>query len=236
MAVQGRHRHLAGPSPFPRGARRRNLYAMPKPRPLERIDRFAWMTRTAFFVLLAVVCARCVLTEMLRDPLPVLPGSAAPPRGVGPAAGIGLDLLLCIPAMLVLLRRLVDGDYRLRQTWSLWPLAGWGVWALLSTIWAADKFAALVNACHLIGAVGAMFAAIQIVRDAIHVRLAAGAVIGVMLLLVANGINKRLFDVPEMIRQWQDPASPNSRWQYMKDNNLEESDFQFVVPTAAGNT
>ncbi len=190
-------------------------------------ERFAWLTQCALFILLATVCARCGLAESLRDPTPVLAGQLAPPRGPGPAAGIALDLLLWCPVLLILLRRLLDREYRVRLPWCLLPLALLCGWALVSTAWAADKFAALINAFHLIGAAGALFAAVQLVRDWRQVRLVAGVALGVMLMLLANGVNKRLADMPETIHEWNDPASPNSRWHYMQEHELQETDFQF---------
>ncbi|MGA2499309.1 MAG: O-antigen ligase family protein [Tepidisphaeraceae bacterium] len=159
--------------------------------------------------------------------MPVVPGTASPPRGPGPAVGIALDLLLWLPVLLVFLRRLLDREYRVRLPLSFLPLVLLCVWALISIAWAADKFAVLVNAFHLIGAAGAMFAAVQLVRGWRQVRLVAGVAMGVMLMLLANGVNKRVFDAPEIIREWNDRSSPNSRWHYMQEHGLHETDFQF---------
>src|SRR3982750_4345126 len=81
-------------------------------------ERVELLTRVAFFLGMVIVCARVGMGEALRDLMPVGPGTVAAPKGAGPATSLFLDLLCCLPAMLILLRRVMDSTYVLRWTWS----------------------------------------------------------------------------------------------------------------------
>src|SRR3982751_3922339 len=84
-----------------------------------------WPARLEWFALglaLALVIARGTMQEFLREPFDVLPGAEAAPRAPGPAASLGLDLLCCVPALLVLVRRAIDGRFALRRPLSFVPL------------------------------------------------------------------------------------------------------------------
>src|SRR5439155_5070908 len=156
----------------------------PHPRPALRVEPAApsppgaWLTWLAFALLAAVVAARMTVSEALRSALPALPGTPAPPAGTGPTSGLVLDLLACVPALLVLLRRWVDPTFALRVAWSTIPMGLLGVWAVLSVAWSADKFAAVVSSVHLLAAFAALWAAAQVVRTWLHLRLVAGVCCG----------------------------------------------------------
>jgi O-antigen ligase len=191
-------------------------------------ERWAWISRLAFYLLIALVCARAALTETIHDPLDVLPGTAVAPRFPGPATSLFLDLLCCVPALLVLLRRVVDSHYIIRWNWSHVLMAGLAAWMALSVNWAGDKFAAMITAANSVSAFVLLFSASQLVRSWLRLRLVAAAMFGLLLVYVAYGVNKRLVEFPEQVRQWNDSNSENSRWQYMKSNSLEENDFLFT--------
>jgi len=53
------------------------------------------------------------------------------PHPPGAAASLGLDLLCCLPALLLLLRRIFDRKFSLRPIWSAVPLAFLGAWMML---------------------------------------------------------------------------------------------------------
>src|SRR6478752_5768396 len=89
-----------------------------------------WLTRAALLLAIAVVFARATSLETLRNPLEVTPGSGAVPRGTGPAEGLWLDLLACLPALLVLGRRVFDPACTLRFAWSVVPMLALGAWAV----------------------------------------------------------------------------------------------------------
>src|SRR5687767_5884813 len=113
--------------------------------PTDKPGHGQWLTRLAFVLSAALVLARATMLETVRNPLDVYPGSEPIPRGPGAAAGAVLDLLGCLPALLVLARRSIDPDYRLRFAGSLLPLAGLALWTVSSVLWAGDKFAAAVS-------------------------------------------------------------------------------------------
>src|SRR5437867_520393 len=93
---------------------------MSKPRPKQPADNvgaeYTALTKLAFVTMLALVIARATMVEILRDPTPVLPGTTGPPRGAGVATSLVLDLLCCVPAILILLRRAIDRTYAIRFT------------------------------------------------------------------------------------------------------------------------
>src|SRR5439155_1255012 len=79
------------------------------------------LTRWAFFRCLALVIARACMLEFCRDPFPAAPGGEPVPRGPGAATSLILDLCCGIPAILILIRRVVDRTYRLQLAWAqLW--------------------------------------------------------------------------------------------------------------------
>ena len=65
----------------------------------------AWLSTAAFVLAAALVLARSTMLETLRNPLDIQPGAEPVPRGPGPGTGLILDLLCCVPALLVLARR-----------------------------------------------------------------------------------------------------------------------------------
>src|SRR5256885_6452727 len=114
--------------------------------------RGLWLTRAAFVLTAALVVARSTMLETLRNPLDILPGAEPVPRGPGAGSGVVLDLLACLPALLVLARRAIDPAYALRFAWSLVPMALLALWTVASVAWAGDRFAAAVSGFHWLAA------------------------------------------------------------------------------------
>ena len=139
-------------------------------------ERLARVTQVAFVLALAMVLARATMSEMLRDPMSTAVGIRMP----GPATSIGIDLLLCVPALLVLGRRVADPAYALRWSWSLPVMGAAGAWAALSVAWSADKFAAAVGAANLVGSMALLWAMVQLVRSWLRLRIVAGAAAAVV--------------------------------------------------------
>ncbi|MGD1276738.1 MAG: O-antigen ligase family protein [Tepidisphaeraceae bacterium] len=165
-----------------------------------RVDWYAGLTRGAFLLVLAVAVARCTFLESLRDPFPVSPGTAAYPRGPGPAWSLALDLICGLSVLLVLLRRVVDRSYVLR--WGaaqilLLPLAAW---TALSVKWADDKFAAMVGAAHLVAALALLWSASQLVRSWLRLRIVAAVAYGLLLVFLAQGFYYKFAELPETAR------------------------------------
>src|SRR5829696_8165125 len=109
-------------------------------------------TQIAFVLTLAIAIARGMMSETVRDAFDVVAGGDPSPRGVGPTAALMLDAACCAPALLVLLRRTLDRDYRLRWTWSQVAFALLAVWSACSVAWSADRFIAVVNAANMLAA------------------------------------------------------------------------------------
>ncbi len=160
--------------------------------------RLAWVTNTALFMSVALVLARGMMQEMLRDPFQVEMNSQPVPRGPGAATGVVLDLLCCVPALLVLLRAAIDRSFVLRRSLAHVFVLLLGAWAVISTVWASDKFAAVLSASHWLSAAVLLWSTSQLARDWSGLRLAAAAAFGLLLVLSAHGIIYRLVELPEL--------------------------------------
>ncbi|MBC8109198.1 MAG: O-antigen ligase family protein [Anaerolineae bacterium] len=156
------------------------------------------LTNAAFVLLIALVIARALSLETLRDPFEITPGADTFPRTLTAAASVWMDWLACVPAALILLRRAFDGSHRLIGIRSFLPLFLLAIWAALSPIWASDKFAAVVGVSHFIAAVAIFWAAAQLVPDWSRLRIVAGVCFGLMLALVAYGLIYRFVELPDL--------------------------------------
>ena len=185
------HAALKRPSPSP-DARSLTAPAAPWKR----------LTQVAFFVSLVLVIARVAMQETFRgDTLPV-PGTTPEPITPGPATGLLLDLLCCLPALLVLARRLLDSGFVLRLAWShlaTFLLAGW---TLASALWSSDKYGALVNASNWAAAIVLLWSTSQLVHSWLRLRLLAGTGFGLLLVLLVQGYYYRFVDLPEFQQEF----------------------------------
>ena len=165
--------------------------------------RGLWLTRAAFVLAASLVVARATMLETLRNPLDVYPGSEPVPRGPGAATGVVLDLLGCVPALLVLVRRAVDLTYLLRFAWSLVPMALLALWAVASVAWAGDRFAAAVASFHWLAASVLLWSVAQLVRHWLRLRLVAAVCFGLLLVQAGEGFYKKFVEYPELRAQWE---------------------------------
>lgn len=147
-----------------------------------------------------------MLPLYLREdlPSPLAPGEPLPARAAGPGVGVVLDCIAMLLALLVFLRASVDRSWRLRQTWSVAPLALLALWALASTAWASDKFAAAVSGSAWLGAAATVFVFAQTVRTWARLRIVAGVAAGLFLACVAFGIIYRAIDLPDLIADFEE--------------------------------
>ncbi len=183
-------------------------------------------------MMLALVIARGTMQEFLREPFEVLPGSEVVPHAAGPASSLGLDLLCCVPALLVLFRRLIDKPFTFRSPRSLIPLTLLSGWMLLSTVWAADKFAALITAGHWAAAAAMLWAATQLVRDWRKLRLVAAVVFGLLPIYAIHGLNYKFIELPDLIKNFEE-----NKDKYLQQHGLREGSFaatQFVAKIRQG--
>jgi len=203
--------------------------------------RHAWLTRLALMVLLAAVCARATMMEIIRDPSEPLPAPVSPgahegavgaPRLPGPAASLGMDLLCCVPALLILARRALDAGYVLRWSLSHAVLGVLALWTAACALRAGDRFAAIVSAANFIAAVAIMWSAFQLARCWLCVRLVAGVTAGILAVYVAAGLDYRLGDLPELRRNFIE-----NRQRILREQGLEPGSFaarQFERKVMAG--
>ncbi len=164
---------------------------------------FARLTQFAFYFTLALVCARAMMMETLRDPTEIAPGFPQVPRGAGPAAAVVLDLLMCLPAVLVLLRRVMDKTYVLRWSISQVLLGALALWAVISTAWSADKWLAGVTAFHFVAMASLVWGSAQLVRSWLRLRWVVAVCFGMLLVHLAQGVQYRFIDYPDNVRYWQ---------------------------------
>jgi O-antigen ligase len=154
------------------------------------------------------------------------------PRGAGPATSIALDLLCCIPAMLVLARRVSDRQYVLRPIWAVLPLGLLAIWGFASVFWAADKFAALVMAFHWLAACALIWAMAQLVRSWLRLRLVAALCAGLLLAYFGYSLVYKTVDLPDLRRTWE-----KDRKQLLEQRGLADDPFlarQFENKVLAG--
>ena len=182
------------------------------------IDWFSWITHGAFLLAIVVVGARAMMGEMLRDPSDPTAGAAAAP---GPATSLLLDLLCCLPGLLVLARRVLDRTYIVRLSWSHLPMALLAGWMALSVTWSADRFAAMVSAASFISALVVLWSMTQLVRSWARLRLAIAAIVGLLLVYVAAGSEYYFVELRATQREfYSDPA------RYLLNMGIEPGSFE----------
>jgi len=157
-----------------------------------------WITKVGFLLAIVLVIVRATMFEVMRNESIAVPGTTGAPSLPGPATGMFLDLLFCLPAMCVLARRLIDSQYTLRFGASHLLMAGLGFWTLLSVLWSADKFIAAVAAAHWIGALVLIWSAAQLVDSWKRLHIVGGVAFGLLLVLLVQGFYYRFIDLPDM--------------------------------------
>jgi O-antigen ligase len=183
-------------------------------------EPLSWITNVALFMSVVLVLARATILETLRDPFQVDIGQESYPRGPGAGTGLILDLLACLPAMLVLLRAAIDRGFGLRRSWATALMLILGIWTILSPIWASDKFAAAVSAAHWFSGLVLLWSTSQLVRGWRQLRLVAAAAFALLLVLCAHGIIYRFVEVPELQR------SVEENWQQiLRERGWEPGSF-----------
>ncbi|MEM6314023.1 MAG: O-antigen ligase family protein, partial [Planctomycetota bacterium] len=185
-----------------------------------------WLTRLAWVLAVAVVLARATVSEAVRDVLPVGPlegDEVAAPRGTLASTTAVLNLLACLPALLVLTRRVIDPTYVLRPTIGVLLALPLVAWACVSVAWADDKLVAAAESAHWVAAAALLFAVSQLVRTWLRFRQAAAVAIAVLVVLCVRGLFFQLDELPALQEQFAqersaflaaqglDPDSPQAR-------------------------
>lgn len=212
--------------------------ARSRPRQTDGAAASLWrrLTQVAFVLSLALVVCRLLMPETIRNPQDPLAGlstaqqahapesalaaSAPASRDPGPATGLVLDLLSCLPALLVLARRAFDQNYKLLTAGSIFPMALLAILAALSPLWAADQFASVVSAAHFACALVFLWSAFQLVRSWYHLRLIAGICVGLLLALSLVGYNFRLVEAPDLRERWN-----KEKELFLSQQNLKAGTF-----------
>lgn len=195
---------------------------------------WVWLTRAAFVLAVALVIARMLMLEILRNPVEASPGLEAAPLGPGPATGLVLDLLCVLPALLVLARRVIDRRFVLRWSWAASFMLLLGVWAVLSTLWAADRFIAIVSSLHWLSAMVLFWSAMQLVDSPLRLRVVGGSCLGMLLVLVVTGYYFRLVEWSDLKTAWE---TSKDKADILKENQWTADSFaarQFAKRVLSG--
>ncbi|HEX8522291.1 MAG TPA: O-antigen ligase family protein [Tepidisphaeraceae bacterium] len=179
------------------------------------------LTQVAFVLMIALVGARALMPEILRDPTYASPGATIAPRGPGAATSLILDALCWLPGALVLIRRSIEKDYTVRVRVSHVLFGALAVWAVLSTFWASDKFAALVTSVHLLTAAVVIWTMTQLVRSWLRLRMVAGICFGLLLAYIAHGLIYRWADAQQNIDYWNQYQA-----EILKEHGWSEDSFE----------
>jgi tetratricopeptide (TPR) repeat protein len=154
-------------------------------------------TRVAWVVAAAAVIARATISQSLRQPFSPAPGLTAYPHGAGPSSELLLDLLSCVPALMILWKR-ITGQIPAMRIALVHIFAGLlGVWTAASVIWAADKFAAAVGAADLVAAFALMWAVSQATPTWPRFRAAAAICFGLLLVYLAQAFYMHYVELPD---------------------------------------
>ena len=189
-----------------------------------------WWTQIAFVLAVALVLARVTMGDFSKSRGE--PMTADTPRAAGAATQMALDLLCCLPAILVLARRVSDREYVLRWSWAVLPMGLLAAWGVLSTSWAADKFAALMAGFHLVAGTAMFWAASQLVRSWLRLRTVAAILVGLLLAYFAYSVFYRTVDLPALAQNWQERKA-----EILKERGLADDPFlaaQFEKRVLAG--
>jgi O-antigen ligase len=179
-----------------------------------------WISYFAFVLALAVVIARITTPDGLRDPWEISPGSPPVASSPGPGTALVMDLLACVPALLVFLRSVIDSQYPLLRRSSHILLFALTTWAVLSTVWSVDRFAAAVTSAHFFAAACLLWAMSQLVRCPAHLRLVGALAFGLLLVLLVQSALYRFMDVPENIAFWE-----QNKADILKEHNWQPDSF-----------
>jgi hypothetical protein len=183
-------------------------------------DRWAIFTHISFGLMLALVVARCTMSESVREPFQVMPGAHTGLHGAGPAGSMALDLFCCVPAILILLRRVLDKSYVLRWTWSQVLLLPLAIWMAMSVRRSDDEFGALIGVANFVAALAILWAAAQLVRSWLRLRLVAAVAFGLLMILLAQGVYYRAIELPDLQQTFE-----KNREQYLRDFGYTPGSF-----------
>ncbi|MDB5173173.1 MAG: lipid core-O-antigen ligase-like enyme [Phycisphaerales bacterium] len=185
-----------------------------------------WLTQLAFLLTLLLVVCRMLIPESIRSAIDPLAGGSPTPLAPGPGSGLALDLLCCIPALLILGRRAVNAAYVLFSSWTFVPMGLLAVWAAMSPLWSADRFSATVSATHLFASLVFLWSTTQLVRSWLRLRLVAAACVGLLLALCVAGYYYRFAELQDMTQTWQEHKAEFLAEHGWKPDSFEALQFE----------
>lgn len=194
--------------------------------PPERRGRLGLLSIVALVLTLALMIGRATIHENVRDVELVAPGQVSPPRDAGPTTSLLIDLALAVPALLLLIRGSFDRELPLSFHASHGLVLAVAALAWASVFWSSDRFNAAVNASHLLAAGALFWAASQLFRDGLSLRLLAAACVSLLLIFTAHGAIYRLVDVPENLRYWQEHRTEELARRGWQADSFEASQFE----------
>lgn len=186
------------------------------------------LTRIAFGIALTMVGVRATILEAPRD----LISAAGTPHAPLAGTSLMLDLLSFVPVILIVVRRLVDPEFRIKKSPVHLVWMALAFFALLSTSWASDKYLTLVTAPQLISVGALSWSIMQCVRRWEHLRVVAAFAFGLLLVNAAQGILWREVEwkpTLEVFRRNQDSM--------LRERGFEPGSFaadRFVAKLEAG--
>jgi len=191
-----------------------------------KVRSWRWLTQLAFILTVALVICRGSMTEVIRSDTNPSPGTTPAPQVPGPATSLGLDLICCLPALLVLTRRAIDPDFRLLSSRAYWPMFLLALLAAASPIWASDKFAAIVSASHFVTAIIFLWSTSQLVRSWLRLRFVASAGIALLGILIVTGYYFRFSDFQDLKTDWADHKTQILSEHHLKAGSYEAQQFE----------
>jgi O-antigen ligase len=191
----------------------------------------------ALITALAVVIARSTVLESSREEIHLPADRTSAPHSTGAAAGLTLDLIACIPALLALAARAVQPEEVNQGSVACGLAMMLGAWVAASCCWADDKFAAVVHAGHFCAGLCLLWAVSQCVTTPKRMRLVAAVAFGLLVLNLVQAMQWRFIDLPQTLeyfrahkdeiihaRGWQ-PGDFMARQFELKMTNLEMLGF-----------
>ncbi len=171
-----------------------------------RVEYYDWsrwlpmFTSVAFALAVALVIARGISSDFLREAFDAVPGGDAAPHAGLPDTAVSLDLLCFLPALLVLIRRALDRTYVLRFSIAHALFLALALLAWVSTFWSADRFAAGVGGFHFLAAAAVCWAGSQLVRSWQRLRVIGAMAAGILAVIALQGIFYRTVELADLQR------------------------------------
>ena len=190
------------------------------------VNPLSWLTHIAFVIGLAIIIARLTTPDALRDPWGPTPEAA--PTAAGPGAGTSLvfDLVALLPGVLVLIRSAIDREYVISRRWSYPILFALAILSVLSSVWASDRFLAVVSAAHFFSASCLLWAMSQLVRSAARFRIVSAVAFGLLLVLVVQSMMYRFVEVPANVSYWNEKKADILKARGWKADSFAAKQFE----------